>query len=99
MPSLHASYPFMLFLFFWPAGWLVRIGLGLYTLAMAFTLVYGGEHFIIDALVGYVLTLICFGIVTMLWRVIDARRDSTPEPAPTTAEPVTVAAEARSAGP
>ncbi len=28
MPSLHAAYPFMLLLFFWPAGWAVRAGLG-----------------------------------------------------------------------
>jgi hypothetical protein len=68
MPSLHASFPFMLLLFFWPAGWWARIGLAAYTLAMAFTLVYGGEHFVIDALVGYALTLVCFGIVSVLWR-------------------------------
>src|SRR5258705_12980589 len=50
MPSLHAAYPFMLLLFFWRAGPKVRVGLGLYTLAMAFALVYGGEHFVADIL-------------------------------------------------
>jgi len=77
MPSLHASYPFMLLLFFWPAGWLVRALLGLYTLAMGFTLVYGGEHFVIDLVVGYIFTGIAFAIVTFaprLWRAWQARR-------------------------
>lgn len=68
MPSLHASFPFMLLLFFWPAGWWARIGFGAYALAMAFVLVYGGEHFVIDVVVGWALTLICFGIVTLVWR-------------------------------
>src|SRR3954469_25336465 len=54
MPSLHAAYPFMLLLFFWSsAGRVVRVGLSLYTIAMAFTLVYGGEHFIADILAGW----------------------------------------------
>jgi len=68
MPSLHASYPFMLFLFFWPAGWLVRIALGGYTAAMGFVLVYGGEHFVIDLLVGYLWTGIAFALVVLATR-------------------------------
>jgi membrane-associated phospholipid phosphatase len=63
MPSLHAAYPLMLMLFFWPAGRLVRIVLGAYTLAMAFTLVYGGEHFVIDILVGWAMALLAVGLV------------------------------------
>jgi PAP2 superfamily len=56
MPSLHAAYPFMLLLFFWSsAGRVARVGLSLYTIAMAFTLVYGGEHFVADILAGWVM--------------------------------------------
>jgi len=55
MPSLHAAYPFMLLLFFWPAGVRMRIVLGAYTLAMAFALVYGGEHFVTDILAGWLM--------------------------------------------
>jgi membrane-associated phospholipid phosphatase len=54
MPSLHAAYPMLLLLFFWPRvrrG--VRVLLVTYVLAMAFTLVYTGEHFVIDELVGW----------------------------------------------
>ena len=53
MPSLHAAFPLMLLLFFWSAGRWVRLALGLYTLAMAFTLVYGGEHFVADIIAGW----------------------------------------------
>jgi len=54
VPSLHAAYPFMLLLFFWrSARRAARIALSLYTLAMAFALVYGGEHFVVDILAGW----------------------------------------------
>ena len=55
MPSLHAAYPFRLLLFFWPAGARMRILFGTYTLAMAFALVYGGEHFVTDILAGWLM--------------------------------------------
>jgi membrane-associated phospholipid phosphatase len=73
MPSLHASYPAMLLLFFWPAGWWVRAGLGLYTVAMAFALVYSGEHFVVDILVGWAFTAIAFALVRWAapgWRAL-----------------------------
>ena len=64
MPSLHAAYPLMLMLFFWPAGRLVRVLLGAYTLAMAFTLVYGGEHFVADILVGWAMAIGAYALVS-----------------------------------
>jgi membrane-associated phospholipid phosphatase len=63
MPSLHAAYPMLLLLFFWRDGWRWRIPLALYTLAMAFTLVYGGEHFVTDILVGWLYAAIALGLV------------------------------------
>jgi hypothetical protein len=64
MPSLHAAYPLMLLLFFFrTAGWPVRVGLGAYTLAMAFALVYGGEHFVADILAGWALAAVAFAAV------------------------------------
>ncbi len=53
IPSLHAAYPMLLLLFFWGAGWWARIGLGAYVLAMAFTLVYSGEHYVTDVVIGW----------------------------------------------
>ncbi|PYC77986.1 inositol phosphorylceramide synthase [Streptomyces tateyamensis] len=71
MPSLHAAYPMMLALFFWPtAGRRLRVLLALYPLAMAFTLVYGAEHFVIDILVGW---LYAAAVVLGLGRVLDRR--------------------------
>jgi membrane-associated phospholipid phosphatase len=63
MPSLHAAYPFMLLLFFWPAGRYVRVGLALYTLAMGFALVYGGEHYVTDILAGWAMAVAVHAVV------------------------------------
>jgi membrane-associated phospholipid phosphatase len=79
MPSLHAAYPFMLLLFFWPAGRYVRIGLALYTLAMAFALVYGGEHYVTDILAGWAMAAAVYALVTAAARF--ASRPSVRAPA------------------
>jgi hypothetical protein len=63
MPSLHAAYPMMLLLFFWSAGRAARIGLGAYTLAMAFALVYGGEHFVLDIVAGWAMAGVAYALV------------------------------------
>jgi membrane-associated phospholipid phosphatase len=68
MPSLHGAYPFMLLLFFWRDGRLVRAGLAIYVLAMAFTLVYGGEHFVTDILAGWALAALVYALVALAWR-------------------------------
>jgi membrane-associated phospholipid phosphatase len=84
MPSLHAAYPFMLLLFFWssvrPAA---RIGLSLYTVAMAFALVYGGEHFVVDILAGWAMagaTYAFTGFVVTRARPVQFRREAAFEP-------------------
>jgi membrane-associated phospholipid phosphatase len=66
MPSMHGAYPLMLLLFFWPAGWAVRIGLGLYTLAMGFALVYGGEHFVADIVAGWAMAGAAYALVSLM---------------------------------
>jgi membrane-associated phospholipid phosphatase len=54
MPSLHAAYPMLLLLFFWrAASRRLRAVLACYVPAMAFSLVYLGEHFVIDELAGW----------------------------------------------
>jgi hypothetical protein len=66
MPSLHAAYPLMLLLFFWRSGRCVRAGLALYTIAMAYALVYGGEHFVTDIVAGWAMTGVVFaGVATV----------------------------------
>jgi len=68
MPSLHAAFPLMLLLFFWSAGLWVRLLLGFYTLAMAFTLVYGGEHFVMDIVAGWLMAIAVHLVVTGISR-------------------------------
>jgi hypothetical protein len=54
IPSLHSAVPFMVLLFVWSlVRWRARVLLVLYVVAMTFTLTYGGEHYIVDAFVGY----------------------------------------------
>jgi hypothetical protein len=79
MPSLHAAYPVMLLLFFWPAGKLVRIVFGAYALAMAFTLVYGGEHFVADIVAGWAMALAAYGLVSWALAAVARRRSPAPE--------------------
>jgi membrane-associated phospholipid phosphatase len=67
MPSLHAAYPAMLLLFFWADGRWWRIGFSLYTLAMGFSLVYGGEHFVVDILLGWLYAALAFTTVHLAW--------------------------------
>lgn len=54
MPSLHAGYALLVVLFLWrfTRPWL-RPLLVLYPPAMAFALVYGGEHYIVDCIAGW----------------------------------------------
>lgn len=55
MPSLHAAYSLLLVLFLWRlVPWWTRPLLALYPPAMAFALVYGGEHFVVDCIAGWI---------------------------------------------
>ncbi len=54
MPSLHAAFAVFISAFFWKqANWWLRIILAAYPVAMAFALVYSGEHYLIDVAVGW----------------------------------------------
>lgn len=64
-PSLHAAYPALILGVFWSrANHVVRVLLGTYVLVMAFTLVVGGEHYVIDVLAGWLAAAISLGV----WR-------------------------------
>jgi PAP2 superfamily. len=54
IPSLHAAFAMLISLYLWRyvnRGW--RVLLALYPVAMAFSLVYTGEHYAIDCLLGW----------------------------------------------
>lgn len=69
MPSLHAAIPMMLAVFFWPRAraWARALLLG-YALAMAVTLVYTGEHYVTDVLLGWLYALACVVAVNQVRR-------------------------------
>jgi membrane-associated phospholipid phosphatase len=69
VPSLHAAYPLLLALFAWPRArrWL-RALLAAYVLAMGFALVYTGEHYVADVLLGWVYAAATYAAVTAFRR-------------------------------
>ncbi|MGW4154878.1 phosphatase PAP2 family protein [Micromonospora chersina] len=92
MPSLHTAFALFVVLFFlrgtrkrwWPL-------LLAYPLAMTFTLIYSGEHYLIDVLVGWAyvgLTFLVVGLAERWWAVRRARRAAlAPAGETTAAEP------------
>jgi membrane-associated phospholipid phosphatase len=76
MPSLHAAYSMLIALFFWPlVGRRWRLLLAVYPLAMAFALVYTGEHYVSDVLVGWAYAVGAYFLVEALARRRAARRE------------------------
>jgi hypothetical protein len=75
MPSLHAAYPMLICLFFWSrANRWFRALLVFYVLAMAFTLAYTGEHFVIDEFVGWTYAAVVFVVGSKLFDRWEVRR-------------------------
>jgi len=85
MPSLHMAYATLVVGFFWLGKrWWQRCLLALYPLAMAVTLVYGGEHYVVDEIAGVIYAL----VIVAMWRILRARRLrlSSVEPVETTTD-------------
>jgi hypothetical protein len=74
IPSLHAGYAFLCFLFVVGLAWNTRwrwwaVGLGiLYPLAQSFAVVYTGNHYVIDLLIGYAYAAAALLVVSAVWR-------------------------------
>jgi membrane-associated phospholipid phosphatase len=60
MPSLHASYPFMMVFFLWHKGWAWRVPAALFSALVAFSAVYLTHHYILDVLAGLTAALAAF---------------------------------------
>jgi membrane-associated phospholipid phosphatase len=67
MPSLHTGITMLLAL----AAWRFDRRLGLlgfvYTASMGFTLVYFGEHYVMDVLAGAALAVVCWRLALLWW--------------------------------
>jgi membrane-associated phospholipid phosphatase len=86
MPSLHAAYALLICLYLWryvSPRW--RVLLALYPPAMAFALVYTGEHYLIDCLAGWIYATAVYFAVSF---VFERRRVPMPvlEPEPVYAD-------------
>jgi membrane-associated phospholipid phosphatase len=81
MPSLHAAYALLVTLYLWRL--VPRWGrplLAFYPPAMAFALVYSGEHYVVDCLAGWVYATGSF-VAVNLWFERRSRRALALEPA------------------
>ena len=69
MPSLHAGAALLVALFLWPlVGRLWRVVLVAYALAMALTLVYTGEHYVVDVFSGWLVAVAAIAAGAVLRR-------------------------------
>ncbi len=75
MPSLHCAYPMLICLFFWKGSSpRKRVLLAAYPMFMAFSLIYTGEHFFIDIVVGWIYAALTVYVGNKLLDRWDARR-------------------------
>jgi hypothetical protein len=69
IPSLHSAVPMMVLLFSWSlVGVRWRVVLAVYIVAMTFTLTYGGEHYVVDAFIGWAYAAVAVYGVAWLFR-------------------------------
>jgi hypothetical protein len=90
IPSLHSAVPFMVLLFTWPlVRRRTRALLALYVLAMTFTLTYGGEHYVVDAFIGWAYAAAAVYAVAWWFRRRERREPMTTGAPVSQAQPTT----------
>lgn len=79
VPSLHSAGVLLFVIFMWRRvrRW-VRAILVLYPLAMTFTLVYSGEHYVSDVLAGWLAAVLVSVVVGLIERRVQRRRSDVP---------------------
>jgi membrane-associated phospholipid phosphatase len=75
-PSLHAAFPALAAVYAWHRYRALSIGLILWTLAVLASIVYLGEHYVVDAVAGFVYVAVAAAVVELVSRRI------APHPAP-----------------
>ncbi len=74
VPSLHAATALLIALFLWPLVGRWRWLLALYPIAMGFSLVYLGEHYASDVLLGYLYAVVVFMVGNRMYDWWQRRR-------------------------
>jgi len=84
VPSLHAAYALLISLVLWRVArwWPWRVLLVAYPLAMGFALVYSGEHYAIDIVLGWLYAVAAYVAVERIADRLEALRTTRPEPVP-----------------
>jgi membrane-associated phospholipid phosphatase len=92
MPSIHAAFPVLVWLVLWRTwpkwGWAVVV----YPVAMAFSVIYLGQHYLTDVLAGWLYALVSFAIV---WGWEGRRQAPVREPFGLAQRPLLAPVEAR----
>src|SRR5439155_985689 len=65
-PSLHAAFPALAAAYAWTRYKALAVGLILWSLAVLLSIVYLGEHYVVDALDGYVYVAVAMAIVELV---------------------------------
>jgi hypothetical protein len=77
VPSLHAALALLVAMSAWPRRWWTRLLMSAYPLAMAFAIVYTGEHYVADVLLGWIYAVASFVAIRWVARRLEARRADT----------------------
>jgi hypothetical protein len=77
VPSLHAALALLVALFAWPRRRWGRALVAAYPLAMAFTIVYTAEHYVVDVLLGWIYAVAAFVAIRRLAARLEARRSES----------------------
>jgi membrane-associated phospholipid phosphatase len=77
VPSLHAALALLVAMAVWPRRWWTRLLVAAYPLAMALAIVYTGEHYVADVLLGWIYAVASFAAIQWIARRLEARRADT----------------------
>jgi membrane-associated phospholipid phosphatase len=77
VPSLHAALALLVALAIWPRRWWARLLVAAYPLAMALAIVYTGEHYVSDVLLGWIYAVASFAAIRWAAVRLEARRADT----------------------
>jgi membrane-associated phospholipid phosphatase len=69
-PSLHAAFPMLASVYAWQRYRPLAIGLALWTAAVMLSIVYLGEHYVVDALV----SVFYVAVATLIVEIVGRRR-------------------------
>ena len=83
-PSLHAAFPALAAVYAWHRYRALSIGLIVWTACVVASIVYLGEHYVVDALAGYVFVAMAMGVVEVTSRWLSRRRGKASGATPAT---------------